>query len=205
MKYTKFCVSDSYQNVRRLLDHAHTYSIYGHKLHSLSLLSINTHSHSYWLSCSHNVCRGLYNMNPIVTLQRYISLSLIARLCPTPEQTLCSPSLQALVALITLRVYWPPFITSKYQLTGCFTSQQHHRSAEEELKELGIQWCHFFPSPIWLFNIAEVMGTLTTKLSWSIMSICANSNDNTSCSPVSEADSLCPFPYKPVHLWISTL
>lgn len=62
-------------------------------------------------------------MEPIVTVQQYINLSLIAWLCLTPEQTLCSLGLWVLVALITLRVYRPPFITSKYQLTGRFTPQ----------------------------------------------------------------------------------
>lgn len=62
-------------------------------------------------------------MDHIVTVQQYINLSLIAWLCLTPEQTLCSPGLRVLVALITLRVYRPPFITSKYQLTGRFTPQ----------------------------------------------------------------------------------
>lgn len=102
-------------------------------------------------------------MNPIVTVQRYINHSLIARLCPTPEQTLCSPSLQALVALITLWVYGPPFITSKYRLAGRFTPQQHHETAEEELKELGMHWYHFFPPMVVKLSL-EVMGALT-KLS----------------------------------------
>lgn len=73
-------------------------------------------------------------------------ISTLAWLCPTREQTPCSPSFQALVALITLRVYRPPFITSKYQLAGCFTPQQYHRSAKEEQKELGMHWYNFFPS-----------------------------------------------------------
>lgn len=96
---------------------------------------------SYWPSCSHNVHRGPYYMIPIAAVQRYINLSLVTRLCPTPEQSLCSPSLQVLVPLITLQVYRPPFITSKYHFAGHLTPQKHHRVAENQPKQFV---CKFF-------------------------------------------------------------
>ena len=140
MTYTKFCVSDSYQNVRRLFGEARTLTDINYKV--CPSLHKHTLSRSIWPSCSQNVHRGSYN-----AVQQYINLSLIAWLCPTPEQTLCSPSLQAVVALITLGVYRPPFITYKYPLAGCLATQLHHSTAEEELKESGM-YLYIFVFPM---------------------------------------------------------
>lgn len=129
-------------------------------------------------------------MNPIVTVRWYINLSLIAWLCSTSEQTLCSPSLQALVALITLQVYRPPFITSKYRLALLHSNTTGPQ--RNSWRNWRNYWYYFFPLVVQL--CLYVMGDLTIKISLGFMQLTTPPDLQTSCPPVSEVDSQWLFP-----------